>query len=57
LHDQASIREASFDAVICLWSAYHEVLDPADQVAVISEIWRVLDQDGLALIEGPLPPA
>lgn len=50
-------RDASFDAVICLWSAYYEVLDPTDQVRTLAEMWRVLDDRGLALIEGPLPPA
>ena len=49
--------DASFDAVICLWSAYYEVLDPAEQVRTFAEMWRVLDDDGLAVIEGPLPPA
>jgi ubiquinone/menaquinone biosynthesis C-methylase UbiE len=36
-------RDASFDAVICLWSAYYEVLDPAEQVRTLAEMWRVLD--------------
>jgi len=49
--------DESFDAVICLWSAYYEVLDPAEQVRTLAEMWRVLDDDGLAVIEGPLPPA
>lgn len=50
-------RDASFDAVICLWSAYYEVLDPAGQVRTLAEMRRVLGDRGLALIEGPLPPA
>lgn len=50
-------RDASFDAVICLWSAYWEVLDRAGQVRTLAEMWRVLGDGGLALIEGPLPPA
>jgi SAM-dependent methyltransferase len=50
-------RDSSFDAVICLWSAYYEVLDPADQVRTLAEMCRVLGVGGLALIEGPLPPA
>lgn len=50
-------RDASFDAVICLWSAYYEVLDPAEQVRTLAEMWRVLDDGGLAVVEGPLPPA
>lgn len=50
-------RDASFDAVICLWSAYYEVVDVTDQVNVLAEMWRVLDNGGMALIEGPLSPA
>lgn len=50
-------RAASFDAIICLWSAYYEVLEVADQTEVLAEMWRVLDDGGLALIEGPIPPA
>ena len=46
----------SFDAAICLWSAFCEVLDPAGQVQTLAGMWRVLSKGGLALIEGPLPP-
>jgi len=49
-------REASFDAVICLWSAFYELVDTIDQAAALAEMKRVLVQGGLALIEGPLPP-
>jgi SAM-dependent methyltransferase len=48
--------DASFDSVICLWSAFYEVLDPADQVQTLAEMVRVLGRGGLALIEGPLRP-
>jgi SAM-dependent methyltransferase len=50
-------RDVSFDAVICLWSAYYEILDPAAQVRTLAEMYRVLDAGGLAVVEGPLPPA
>lgn len=46
----------SFDSVICLWSAFWEVLNPASQVQTLAAMWRVLGRGGLALIEGPLPP-
>jgi SAM-dependent methyltransferase len=46
----------SFDSVICLWSAFYEVLTPAGQVQTLAGMWRVLRKGGLALIEGPLPP-
>lgn len=45
---------ASFDAVISLWSAFHELLDDEAQTKTISEMWRVLRPGGFALIEGPL---
>lgn len=45
---------ASFDAVICLWSAFHELLDEETQMQSLGEMWRVLRPGGFALIEGPL---
>jgi 2-polyprenyl-3-methyl-5-hydroxy-6-metoxy-1,4-benzoquinol methylase len=45
---------SSFDVVICLWSAFNEVLDEDAQVRTISEMWRVLRPGGFALIEGML---
>jgi hypothetical protein len=42
----------SFDAVICLWSAFNELLEQDEQVRTISEMWRVLDFGGFSLIEG-----
>lgn len=44
----------SFDAVICLWSAFHELLGEEEQKETISEMWRVLRPGSFALIEGPL---
>jgi len=45
---------ASFDAILCLWSAFHELLDEEAQTQTVGEMWRVLRPEGLALIEGPL---
>ena len=45
---------ASFDAVVCLWSAFHELLEEEEQSEAIREMWRVLRPGGFALIEGPL---
>ena len=45
---------AGFDAVICLWSAFHELLEVEGQRETIGEMWRVLRPGGFALIEGPL---
>jgi SAM-dependent methyltransferase len=44
---------ASFDSVICLWSAFWELIDEESQVKTVSEMWRVLRAGGFALIEGP----
>jgi SAM-dependent methyltransferase len=42
----------TFDAVICLWSAFNELLEEAEQIRTIAEMWRVLNRGGFALIEG-----
>jgi SAM-dependent methyltransferase len=44
---------ASFDAVLCLWSAFHELLQRSEQIAAIAEMWRVTAPGGFGLIEGP----
>jgi SAM-dependent methyltransferase len=44
----------SFDAVVCLWSAFHELLEEDEQVRTVAEMWRVLRPGGFALIEGRL---
>lgn len=44
----------SFDAVICLWSAFFELLEEDEQVEATGEMWRVLRPNGFALIEGPV---
>jgi len=47
-------RSGSFDALICLWSAFFELLEETEQVEAIGEMWRVLRPKGLTLIEGPV---
>ena len=49
-------KDEAFDSLICLWSAFYEVLSPASQVQALTGMWRALSKGGLALIEGPLPP-
>jgi SAM-dependent methyltransferase len=44
---------ASFDVVICLWSAFFELLEDDEQVRAVREMWRVLRPGGFGLIEGP----
>jgi SAM-dependent methyltransferase len=46
------LEDAAFDAVICLWSAFNELLDGSEQLAAVKEMRRVLVQGGLLLIEG-----
>ena len=45
---------SSFDAVVCLWSAFHELLEEEAQTRTVAEMWRVLRPGGFALVEGPL---
>jgi ubiquinone/menaquinone biosynthesis C-methylase UbiE len=42
-----------FDAVLCLWSSFHELLEREEQIKALAEMWRVAAEGGFALIEGP----
>jgi SAM-dependent methyltransferase len=46
------LEDTAFDAVICLWSTFNELLDGSEQLAAVKEMRRVLVQGGLLLIEG-----
>jgi SAM-dependent methyltransferase len=46
-------ESASFDAVLCLWSSFHELLERGEQTAALAEMWRVLARGGFGLVEGP----
>jgi SAM-dependent methyltransferase len=50
---------ASFDAVISMWTAFHELLGREEQLAALSGMHRVLRRGGLGIIDGPVsePPA
>jgi ubiquinone/menaquinone biosynthesis C-methylase UbiE len=57
--DEASMTalpysDASFDACVCLWSAFNELLDPGEQVDALREMRRVLRTPGVGVIEGPV---
>jgi ubiquinone/menaquinone biosynthesis C-methylase UbiE len=48
------LGDARFDAVLCLWTAFFEVVDREDQLFTLKEVLRVLVPGGWALIEGPV---
>ena len=48
------LPDDSFDVVICLWSAFNELLEEEEQIAAVKEMHRVLRPGGWALIEGPV---
>jgi SAM-dependent methyltransferase len=46
------LGDRSFDIVLCLWSAFHELLEEEKQLRAIQEFHRVLRPGGWCLIEG-----
>lgn len=48
------LADGSFDAAICLWSAFYELLTWDEQLAALSEMHRILRPGGRGLIEGPV---
>jgi len=50
-----SYKASSFDVIICMWSAFIELSRKSDQLRAIKEMHRVLDKDGFALLEMPVP--
>lgn len=51
---QLPFRPTSFDVVLCLWTAFYELLTAPEQVATLKQIGAVLRPQGWALIEGPV---
>jgi len=49
-----TLPEASFDVVLCLWSAFRELLEPEEQLHALAGMHRVLKPGGLALLEGAI---
>jgi ubiquinone/menaquinone biosynthesis C-methylase UbiE len=47
--------DAAFDACVCLWSAFNELLEPSEQVQALAEMRRVLRPGGPGIVEGPVP--
>ena len=46
--------DASFDAALCLWSAFNELLDVSEQAKALQEMYRILRPSGRAVIEGSI---
>jgi len=44
----------SFDAVVCLWSGFYELLNPDEQLDALCEMYRILRPGGWGLIDGPV---
>ncbi|MCA9179014.1 MAG: class I SAM-dependent methyltransferase [Planctomycetales bacterium] len=45
--------DSQFDAVLCLWLTFNELMLPHEQSAAMSEMVRVLRPGGWALLDGP----
>jgi ubiquinone/menaquinone biosynthesis C-methylase UbiE len=48
---QLPFREDRFDAVLCLWSAFSELLYVGEQVLALKEMNRVLKRGGICFVE------
>lgn len=48
-------KNNSFNIVLCLWSAFNEIIKENQQIISINEILRVLKKNGQAIIDMPLP--
>ena len=47
----ASFAGERFDAIICLGNAFTHLFDEADRVKALDEIYRLLNRDGVAIID------
>lgn len=41
----------SFDRIVCLWTAFNELLEKQDQIAALNEMERVLRPGGIAFVD------
>ncbi len=52
-------KSKSFDKIICMWNTFHHLLTKEDQKKALAEMFRVLNDKGVVLIEvddGDEPP-
>lgn len=48
--------DAMFEAVICMWSSFNELLTVPDQIKALQEMYRVTKPAGFVVIDMPCPP-
>ncbi len=46
-------KNSEFDAIICAWSSFNHLLIEEDQIKSLSEIYRVINNKGIAIIDMP----
>ncbi|MFC1841713.1 class I SAM-dependent methyltransferase [Candidatus Dependentiae bacterium] len=46
-------KSGSFDTVICMWSSFSYMLTKKDQIQAINQMYRVLAQNGILIIDLP----
>jgi ubiquinone/menaquinone biosynthesis C-methylase UbiE len=44
-------KNNTFDAIICMWSAFIELPNKKDQIKALNEMYRVLNKNGFAFLE------
>lgn len=47
-------KKESFNAIICMWSVFQEIINIKDQLKAIKEMLRVLKEGGFAFIDIPI---
>jgi ubiquinone/menaquinone biosynthesis C-methylase UbiE len=46
-------QENSFDVILCLWTAFNEIIKKSDQIKAIKEMYRILKPDGFVFMDLP----
>ncbi len=46
-------KNENFDVILCLWSAFNELVKKSDQIKTIKEMYRVLKKRGFAFMDLP----
>jgi ubiquinone/menaquinone biosynthesis C-methylase UbiE len=48
------LADSSLEVVLCLWTAFFELIDREEQISTLKEVLRVLAPGGWAMFEGPV---